>query len=183
MPPVANFLLFLCWFPCMCGGKRCTVDSHVHLPKIPALQRRKSCRAEMLVVIQQCALVAKKVDGTLGCFRKGMASRKGRASSGLVRAHLECCLQYERDMSILNVVHQRVKKRFKGLEHHFYDERLRDLGTFILEKTRQKREKRITLEEADFSGLLIKCTDSGCETVSPVMTVSLCYTAENMYTI
>lgn len=85
-------------------------------------------------------------------------------------------------MNIL-LVHQRVKKRFKGLEHHFYDERLRHLGTFILKKTGQKRGKRATLEKADFSGLLIKFTDSGCETVSPVVTVSLCYAAENTYTL
>lgn len=71
--------IFPCWFPRMCGGKRCTVNSHVYLPKIPALQRRtwESCRAEKLVVIQQCALVAKKVNGTLGCFRKVMTSRWG----------------------------------------------------------------------------------------------------------
>lgn len=77
MPPVPIFLLFLCWFSCMCGEKRCTVDSHVHLPKIPVLQRRtwNSCRAEKLAVIQQCAPVALKADGTLGCFRKSMASR------------------------------------------------------------------------------------------------------------
>lgn len=65
------------------------------------------------------------------------------------------------------------------MEDHFYDERLRHLGTFILKKTGQKRGKRATLEKADFSGLLIKFTDSGCETVSPVVTVSLCYAAEN----
>lgn len=124
--------------------------------------------------------VAKKVNGTLGYFRKSMASRWGRASLALVKAHLECCLQYETDKNILKLVHQIVKMRFKGLELHFYDERLRDLGMFILEKTRRKRWKMTTLEEAAFSGLLIKFTDSECKTVSPV---SLCYAAENMYTL
>lgn len=67
--------------------------------------------------------------------------------------------QVRRDINKLKLVHQGVKKRFKGLEHHFYDDRLRDLGMFILEKTRQRRGKRTTLEEAAFSGLLIKFTD------------------------
>lgn len=102
-----------------------------------------------------------------------------RASVALVRTHLECCL-WMTDMNILKLVHQSIKKRFKGLEHHFYDKRLRDLGKFILEKIRQKRGKRTFLEEEDFSGLLIKFTDSGCKTVSPV---SLCCAAENMYTL
>lgn len=92
----------------------------------------------------------------------------------------ESRLQYERDMTILKLVHPSVKKWFKGLHPHFYDERLRHLGKFIPEKTRQKRGKRTLLEEAAFSGLLIRFTDSGCKTVSPV---SLCYAAENMYTL
>ncbi|GAB0182536.1 mitochondrial enolase superfamily member 1 [Grus japonensis] len=59
---------------------------------------------------QCCALAAKAADSILGCIRKSIASRSKEVIlplySGLVRPHLEHCVQfwapqYERDMDIL----------------------------------------------------------------------------------
>ncbi|GAB0188161.1 hypothetical protein GRJ2_001281400 [Grus japonensis] len=101
---------------------------------------------EKLNMTRQCALAAQKANHVLVASKKARLAGQGREViltlySALMRPHLGYCVQlwgpqYRRDMELLERVQRRATKMIRGLEHLSYEDRLRELGLFSLEKRR-----------------------------------------------
>ncbi|KAJ7414000.1 hypothetical protein WISP_87219 [Willisornis vidua] len=96
----------------------------------------------------QCAQVVKKAFGFMACINNSVASRTGtvlgtgEAAPGILLGPS----LLKRLEHVLEHVQRRAVKLVKGLEHKSYEEQLRELGVFSLEK-RNLRGNLITLYE------------------------------------
>jgi len=97
---------------------------------------------EKLNMTWQCALAAQKANHILGCIKSSMASLLREVNLPLysaLRCHPECCIhlwspQHRKDMNLLEQVQRRTTNMVRGMENLCYEERLREMLLFSLEK-------------------------------------------------
>ena len=112
---------------------------------------------EKLDMTQQCALAVWKANSILGCIKGGVASREREVIvplplySALMTPHLEYCiqtrgLQNRKDVELLQQVQRRAMKIIRGLKLFFYEDKLRQLVLFSLEKRRLLGDLIVTFQ-------------------------------------
>ena len=93
----------------------------------------------------KCELAAQKANCILGCIKRSVTSRLRELilplCTALVRLHLDQYVQfwgtqYKKDIELLGWIQRRATKIIRGLEHLPYEDNLRKLGLFSLEKRR-----------------------------------------------